>query len=277
MNLISLGFKLFLFFFSFKGICQTLICELPKKVNETSGLIILEDGTFLTLNDGGNKAEIYHLNKKGEILNTCEIEDEKNTDWEDLCIDNNGYIYIADIGNNKNDRKKLKILKIKLEKVISKKKTKAKSISFKYPNQKQFPPKDEHLYFDAEAITYYNDKLWIFTKNRTVPFNGVSFCYSIDLKEEKIKQETNLFFPKTNWMEESITSATIYDNTIYILTYTKIYIYTIVNSKLKWIETRFLSSLNQWEAISVTKKGIFLTHETNPISQAGLYVVEDEK
>lgn len=256
---------------------QQKIFELPVQIKESSGLLTLKNGCFLTINDGGNSSEIYVLNKKGELIHTCEIEDEDNIDWEDLCLDNKGNLYIADIGNNQNKRKNLKIIKVELDKVLSKKKINSKKFKFEYPNQKDFPPSKGKLYFDAESIVYYKDKLWIFTKNRTEPFNGVSLSYSLDFEKETIKQETALFFPSSNWMEESITSATVYDEQLFLLTYSKIYVYSISNEKLSWKSTLPLAFFNQWEAISVSGNKIYLTHETNPIAKASLYILTYEK
>ncbi|MGB0933939.1 MAG: hypothetical protein ACPGU5_06625 [Lishizhenia sp.] len=266
-----------LLLFSCTTYSQKLIQPLNPKIKESSGLVVLKNGNFLTINDGGNKSEIFVLNKKGVLIHTCEIEDEKNVDWEDLCLDNKGNVYIADIGNNDNKRENLKILKVELEKVLSESKIKSKKFKFDYPNQKDFPPNKSELYFDAESLVFYNDKLWIFTKNRTVPFNGVSLCYSIDFEKEKIKQETSLFFPNTNWMEESITAATIFEEELFVLTYSKIYVYTISNEKLIWKRTVPLQFYNQWEAIAVSQNGIYLTHESNPISKASLYTLKYEK
>ena len=50
------------------------------KLQEISGLELLNDSTLIAFNDGGNKSEIYLLNLKGEILRTVDVEDTKNRD-----------------------------------------------------------------------------------------------------------------------------------------------------------------------------------------------------
>lgn len=277
MKQINFGILFLFLCFTTFAFGQDLVCQLSPKIKESSGLVVLKNGSLITINDGGNKAEIYVLNKKGELIHTCEITDEDNVDWEDLCLDDKGNLYIADIGNNDNNRKNLKILKVELKEVLTQKKIKAKKYKFKYPNQKDFPPSKSKLYFDAEALVYYNNQLWIFTKNRTQPFNGVSLCYSLDFTNEKISQATSLFFPNSNWMEESITSATIFENQLFLLTYSKIYVFEISAGKLDWKQTLYLEFYNQWEAIAASKNTLFLTHETNPISKASLYTLKYEK
>ena len=47
--------------------------ELPKKIDETSGLASL-DNYFLTLNDSGGKATLYAFNKEGKRLEKYKID-----------------------------------------------------------------------------------------------------------------------------------------------------------------------------------------------------------
>ena len=58
---------------------------------------------------------MYYLSKKGEIKYKRKISSAKNKDWEDITRDDK-YIYIADMGNNFNNRKDLKIYKIPIDK-----------------------------------------------------------------------------------------------------------------------------------------------------------------
>ena len=81
--------------------------ELPKKIDETSGLASFGDH-FLTLNDSGGKATLYPFNKKGERLGKHKIEGAINRDWEDIAQDST-HFYIADTGNNLATRKDLTI------------------------------------------------------------------------------------------------------------------------------------------------------------------------
>ena len=69
------------------------------------------------------------------------------------------YIYIGDIGNNKGNRKDLKIYLIDFDfKLID-------SINFNYNNQSKFKKKEKNR-FDAEALVSIKDSLMIFSKNR---------------------------------------------------------------------------------------------------------------
>ena len=133
------------------------ITRLSKKINETSGLEII-DGNFITLNDSGDDPALYTFNKSGKNLSKILIKGAQNKDWESLASDKE-YIYIGDIGNNKGNRRDLKIYLTDLEfKLVD-------SINFNYKNQSKFKKKKKNK-FDAEALVSIGDSLMIFSKNR---------------------------------------------------------------------------------------------------------------
>jgi hypothetical protein len=169
-----------LFFQSFI-FSQTLtkIKKLDNKLHEISGLAKLNDSCLIAHNDGGNKAVLFLLNFEGEIIHEVEISNAKNVDWEDITIDSKGSIYIADIGNNSNKRKDLCIYKIKSDSLLFVNTIKAEKISFSYADQNDFPPQKDNLNFDAEALAFFNEELYIFTKCRTEPYSGITRVYKI--------------------------------------------------------------------------------------------------
>ena len=126
-------------------------------MNETSGLELV-DGNFLTLNDSGDEPYLYTFDREGKILSKILIKGALNRDWESLASDEN-YIYIGDIGNNKGNRKDLKIYLIDFDfKLVD-------SINFNYKNQSKFKKKKKNR-FDAEALVSIKDSLMVFSKNR---------------------------------------------------------------------------------------------------------------
>lgn len=155
------------------------IAELPNNLEENSGLISLKDSTVWIIEDNGNKDEIYKVNFKGNLLKQFKVKNGKNKDWEDLAKDDLGNVYIADIGNNNNSRKNLIIYKIPNPENEPGDKIDAEKIKFLYPQQKEFPPKKEKRFYDAEALFHYNSNLYIVTKNRSNPFTGEAHIYKI--------------------------------------------------------------------------------------------------
>ena len=133
------------------------ITEISKEIDETSALEII-NGNFLTLNDSGDDPLLYVFDKTGKILSKNLISGAQNRDWESLASDEN-FVYIGDIGNNKGNRKDLKIYLIDFDfKLVD-------SINFNYKNQSKFKKKKKNR-FDAEALVSIKDSLMIFSKNR---------------------------------------------------------------------------------------------------------------
>ena len=141
------------------------VTNLQSTVNETSGVIYLNN-RLITHNDGGNPNALYELSiEDGTVIRTVTINNATNTDWEDITYDDE-YIYIADIGNNSGDRTDLKVYKISISDYFDSDNTvTAEAIEFSYADQTDFTPRDFHD-FDAEALISYNNNLYIFTKNR---------------------------------------------------------------------------------------------------------------
>lgn len=143
-----------------------LIAELNEKVKETSGLALLDD-VLVTHNDKGKTNQLMMLDtENGKIVQTIDVNNALNKDWEDLAK-NEEFIFIGDMGNNDGERKNLAIYLISISD-INKNATSVKSkgsINFYYPEQTEFNNSKKHN-FDCEAILCYNGQLFLFTKNR---------------------------------------------------------------------------------------------------------------
>ena len=114
--------------------------QLPKQIEETSGLEFFKGG-FLTHNDSGGKPTLYEFNETGNILEGYNIEGVENNDWEDIAQDEN-YLYISDSGNNKGERQDLNILIVDPKRDFKK----VGTIAFNYRNQQNFDKrKNIHL------------------------------------------------------------------------------------------------------------------------------------
>ena len=154
---------------------------LPKIINETSGLEIL-DGSFVTHNDSGGEPSLYFFNLEGEIINSIKLEEEaiweiNNNDWEDITADED-YVFIADTGNNFGNRNNLNIVKVKISDFRIDEK-----ISISYEDQEIFIPRPKHK-FDAEALFLIENKIAILSKDRSNLFTDL---YLVD-KENNSNQ-----------------------------------------------------------------------------------------
>jgi len=138
--------------------------ELPKEINETSGLEIINNN-FITHNDSGGDPVVYEFNQNGVIINRYNINGDsgynlENVDWEDLGADGE-YLYTADTGNNFGTRKDLKLIKVDPSNNFQA----INEINISYKDQESFLPKLRHK-FDAEGLTIIDDQIALFSKDR---------------------------------------------------------------------------------------------------------------
>lgn len=157
----------------------TYVTELPDLLKENSGMEVLSGSVYWFINDNGNKDHIYGVDKAGKIIRDINIKEAKNNDWEDLTKDDKGNLYIGDFGNNRSDRKDLKVYKIPNPEAENKKELTAEKIAFYFPDQEEFPPKKRKRFYDVEAFFYKGGYLYLFTRNRSSEFDGTTRCYKI--------------------------------------------------------------------------------------------------
>lgn len=184
----------------------------PSQLSEVSGIDVATDNTLWAIEDNGNKDVLYQLNKNAQPIKKLKIENAKNEDWEDLTIAKNGTVFIGDFGNNDNERKDLVIYKLPKDQ-LDKKTPRAEKIKFSYPQQQDFPPKKSERLFDAEGFFHWQGYLYIFTKNRTRPYSGMTLAYRVpDIKGNYEAEFLGEFLLCTNQDNCSVTGADISDN-----------------------------------------------------------------
>jgi hypothetical protein len=238
--------------------------KISNELHEISGIEIWNDTILIAINDSGNEAILFFMNLKGKIIHKLKIDNAKNHDWEDLTLDSNNNIYIADVGNNANKRQNLMIYYFSLDSCLFKTSITAKKISFRYEDQDAFPPEKDKKYFDCEAIAYHNGFLYLFTKDLASPFKGISSCYQLTISTENqiAKKWFTIELPKhRKQFLDAITSATIFNQTCYLLSYSDIYTFKfgITSPEIKKIKSFGL--LSQKEAICVDENAIFVANE----------------
>jgi len=136
---------------------ELIVESLDRKLPENSGLIYFRD-VLWTFNDSGGDPLIYAFSPvSGKVLQTIEIRNAMNLDWEDIAQDRD-YIYVGDIGDNYSRRKKLVIYKVAKKSVRTRgyASLKASKITFSYSDRNH----------DCEAFFVYNDTIYLFTKDR---------------------------------------------------------------------------------------------------------------
>ncbi|MBC8082374.1 MAG: hypothetical protein H7Z21_04125 [Hymenobacter sp.] len=138
-----------------------VVGELQGGVPESSGLAHgVRPGTFFTHGDAGTTPVLYLINEQGELLGQRELP-VPNIDWESLADDGQGTIYVTDTGNNANARQDLAIYRLNPDQP-----EKAGKISFRYADQRAFPPAKDERNFDCEASLWHAGQVYLFTKDR---------------------------------------------------------------------------------------------------------------
>lgn len=246
--------------------------QLPKQIEETSGLEFFKGG-FLTHNDSGGKPTLYEFNETGNILEGYNIEGVENNDWEDIAQDEN-YLYISDSGNNKGKRQDLNILIVDPKSDFKK----VGTIAFNYRNQQNFDKRKKHP-FDAEALVATPNELILFSKNRVT---HTTQLYSIP----KTSGNYSLSPKKSFDVQSLITGGDYHEthNLIALVGYTRSgeqFLYTLSSFDMKKLDEikmrKFKLPLDgkQIEAIKIIDQNTFwVTSEDEGIGYPMMYKVK---
>ena len=272
--------KKYIVFFSFSILyaCSTKSQEnnfkevftLDKKHAEVSGMIFHQPTQKLwMLQDKGNPSELYVYSVDGTFENTVTVNNQENTDWEDLSQDTNGNIYIGNFGNNDNKRKDLRILKVNGSDLTSNSINISQETTFYYEDQTDFPPKKSNLLYDCEAFVATNDAFYLFTKNRSKGFDGTFYVYKVPNKNGNFKAEKIATLETCGQYKScAITGAALNKNgnQIALLTHDKVLMIPFVNDtsfKQENITIKELGHNSQKEAITFkSDKQLFMADES---------------
>lgn len=264
-GLLKCKMKQLFFFLLFvnSSFAQKKTFKLPQILNEISGIEQLNDSILVAINDSGDKSNLYLINLRGELLKTVKVSNATNIDWEDLTR-NETHLFIADIGNNRNKRKDLCIYSVLIDDILSKETVDATKISFSYADQKEFPPKESHLFYDAEALVNIENKLYVFTKDRSVPFQGKTLVYQIPKKGGQIHPSDSIIIGKNTWREDCITAGDFFKDTLYLQTYNRIVMYRKSSKGFEYVG-QMKTGRTQKESILVNDSAIISADEYHRI------------
>ena len=187
------------------------LLSVSTELKEISGLEFDKNGDLWAINDGGNSPEIHLINTLGQVSKSVLISNAKNVDWEDMTQDDFGHFFIGDFGNNKNDRNDLTVYKIENPIDIRGTETEAEIIKFKFSDQDLSNSTDSLKNFDMEAFVFYKGRLYLFTKNRTKPFDGYTNLYRMEdyASNQKAQMISRVKICQSGKFQCWITSAAI--------------------------------------------------------------------
>jgi hypothetical protein len=96
------------------GVLELSVVDNPK-IREASGIIASRryPDVFWTHNDQGSKPLLYGITRAGKTVAEFPVTGAKIEDWEDIAIDDEGHIYVGDIGNNDAKRTELAVHRVR--------------------------------------------------------------------------------------------------------------------------------------------------------------------
>lgn len=148
-----------------------LVTTLPADLQEISGFTQAST-RWWGHEDSGADAEFYRINPdNGQVLQTIELKNAHNRDWEDIFGDNEN-LYLADVGNNSNNRQNLGIYTVPISAIgnggqQTVQESEWSFLPFSYEDQVDFMAKpDDSSVYDCEGIVYFENRAHLFTKSR---------------------------------------------------------------------------------------------------------------
>ena len=265
---------------SYAQVDLKVLGSLPPVLKETSGLAITKNGNLWTIVDGKYPV-LYNLSLTGEVKKVIYLN-HKNQDWEELTTDDTGNFYIGSFGNNKNDRRDLKIFKLPPPDSITENFLSCGVIRFHYADQKSFPPPPQNMNYDMEAMIHFNNHLYLFSKNRTRPFTGYTKMYRLpDAPGDYVAElADSVYLGHGTMLDTWVTGAALSPDkkTLLLLSHDKVWLFTCFTSDrfLKGkMTTLQLNNFSQKEGICFkTNTELYVTDElTHNILGGNLYML----
>lgn len=138
------------------------IGSLPKKtIPEASGITRSRryEDVYWTHNDSGGKAEIFAVRRQGDVVRRIAIPGATNNDWEDLAIDHQNRLVVADLGDNFSQYQEHTLYRFaEPDPAGEAPVTDVETFRFAYPAEFGRP--------DAEALFLRDDWAFVFTKQK---------------------------------------------------------------------------------------------------------------
>ncbi|MDC4225201.1 MAG: hypothetical protein MPW15_13455 [Candidatus Manganitrophus sp.] len=185
-------------------------------IDESSGLVKSRrlDGVFWTHNDSGDRPRLFAVTREGRSIGAVEILNARNVDWEDIAIDDVGFLYLCDIGNNRNRRTDLIVYRVpEVDPRRARTVNVAARFPFRYPGLRS--P-------DAEACFFANGAIYILTKEQGA---DETFLYRLDLARPE-REQIAAFAGKTE-IDGRVTAADLSPDgsRLAVLTYNSIHLF----------------------------------------------------
>lgn len=235
--------------------------------DEVSGIVkdLRYEDVFWVHGDSGTKNRIYPINNKGEMLpdkdsEGLEITGIENRDWEDITIDKEGNILIADVGNNCSCRSDQSIIRVINPQTSSSVSENTEVFRVSYQKPEGFLYRFLNYSMDVEAVFWKEEVLYILTKR----FRG---------KETKLFKLENLSTEKDNEFQlvqkvdfdDEVTGADYAFGKLAVLTYKSLWIFhdDDTESFFDGDVSRYEFKADQVESVAFIDSGTVMIVEEN--------------
>lgn len=265
------------------------------RLEEASGLqpSLRFPGLYWSHNDGGHGPWLFAHTRTGEtVAAPVKLAGAQNIDWEDMTMDDQGRLWVADVGNNNNKRRDMAIYVVdepltldflegwqatypSADYAIGAPVTLPviKRLPVHYPEQTAFPPPDNN--YDCEAVFWSQGKLYLMTKHRA---DRDTMLYRMDTyHEDRSNALTRLaIFP----IDGEVTAADISPDgsQIAVLCYRKVLLFARPEGSdnfLSGVRHERAFTGKQAEAICFTQKEtLLITNEQRDIFEIPLTAFE---
>jgi hypothetical protein len=157
---------------------QRLVGKLPAgPATENSGIVASRnhDNVFWMQNDSGDEPRIYPVRRDASGFQSERYPDTPgvliggaiNCDWEDIAVMADGTLVVADVGDNRNDRRDLCVYLVPEPAPEAGRTTFIKKVFIRYPDRPSTPAPTDDFNYDCEAVFSLGESLYFLTKHRS--------------------------------------------------------------------------------------------------------------
>lgn len=157
---------------------QELVGKLPAgPATENSGIVasLNHDNLFWMHNDSGDEPRIYPVRRDATGHQSERYPDTPgvliggaiNCDWEDIAVMADGTLVVADVGDNRNDRRDQCLYLVPEPSPDAGRTAFIKKVFIRYPDRTSTPASPDDFNYDCEAVFSLGKRLYLLTKHRS--------------------------------------------------------------------------------------------------------------
>lgn len=240
-------------------------------IDECSGIVRsrVRPGVFWVHNDSGDAARFFAIDAHGDLLGEYALDGARNVDWEDIAADEDGRLYLADTGNNRNKRRDLTVY------VCAEPTPPAHATSvlhvpvlarlrFRYPDQAAFPDSSQ-FNFDCEAMFWNAGRIYLLTKHRS---DIRTTLYRLDPAQTDREQVAEKIGACDIGSPVTAADCTPDGKLLAVLSYQYIHLFEAPAQGDRWLDGRVHATLiegRQCEGLCFDRDRILFTNEQREI------------